>query len=71
MGVEARRREASPTYVEGQMGPPRISKPRNSAGRGERRLGAELGLHRSKRLPWKRIFLESSLRVSQMEPTSS
>lgn len=39
--------------------------------RGELMLGEELGLHRSNRLPWKRIFLESCLRVSQMELTSS
>lgn len=39
--------------------------------RHQRVLDEELGLHRSNRLPWKRIFLESCLRVSQMELTSS
>lgn len=41
------------------------------AAKGKLILGEELGLHRSNRLPWKRIFLESCLRVSQMELTSS
>ena len=47
------------------------SRGRGSVVREARRKGEELGAHRSNRLPWKRIFLESSRRVSQMGPTSS
>lgn len=63
----------TPVYIQDQSGPVRTSMPisgRVRAARGELMLGEELGLHRSNRLPWKRIFLESCLRVSQMELTS-
>lgn len=63
-----------PIYIEAQFGPVMISMPISGSvreTRGELMLGEELGLHRSNRLPWKRIFLESCLRVSQMELTSS
>lgn len=62
-----------PVYIQDQSGPVRTSMPisgRVRAARGGLMLGEELGLHRSNRLPWKRIFLESCLRVSQMELTS-
>lgn len=61
-------------YTGNQLGLVRISPPirgRATAARGELILGEELGLHRSNRLPWKRIFMESCRRVSQMELTSS
>lgn len=60
-----------PTYAEDPAMISMLSSGRGRAVSADRRLGEELGLHRSNRLPWKRIFLESSLRVSQMEPTSS
>lgn len=60
-----------PVYAEAPLGPVRTStRGRTRAARGRRAVGAQLGLHRSNRLPWKRIFLESCFRVSQMELTS-
>lgn len=64
-----------PTYpicMDDQLGAVIISiSDRVRATTGELMLGEELGLHRSNRLPWKRIFLESCFRVSQMVLTSS